>query len=68
MSPLWVVAEIGFYAKDEAEADRMVEDMASIACRGEIGMGLHVCQAAFAAGWKQEEVSDEDWRKAWERR
>lgn len=67
MSPVWAVAEIGFYAKDEAEAELIFDRLAAIACRGEIGMGLHVCQTNFSAGMTSEQVTDEEWRNAWDR-
>lgn len=64
MSPLWVVAEVCFYAKDEAEADALHERMIDLACRGEIGMGLHVCQRTFAGGMRWQEVPEGDFREA----
>jgi len=55
----WCDVNIGFYADSEEEADRLAEDMVSIACRGEIGMGLHVCQETFSGAWRTVESSED---------
>lgn len=67
MSPVSAVAEVCFYARDEAEAEAIHERMIDLACRGEIGMGLHVCQRTFVGGLRCEDVSVGDWREAHER-
>lgn len=61
--PVWVEARVCFYAKDEAEADAIHERMVDLACRGEIGMGLHVCQQTFVGGMNCTEVPVDEWRE-----
>lgn len=40
----WFTLTIDYAARDKEEADRLAEQALDVICRGEIGMGLHVCK------------------------